>query len=396
MKSSTDRILTSHAGSLPRPADLLELYRSEAPEDALNAGLRKSVADVVRKQIDAGITVVNDGEFGKPMSTEIDYAAWATYVYDRLDGFEVRQVDPAQVGPAVFRSKDRHDFAEFYQSEGQFPGARTGAGRAVVRRVNTGPIAYKGGAQVARDVANLQAALEGTTAAEGFMSTMVPTAGGLMRMIAGETYYKSPEELATAMADAMREEYKTIVDGGLNVQIDDPWLPSMYDSHFSKDGDRDGFLKWAGAQVELVNYALKGIPQEKVRYHVCWGSWHGPHSSDIPMRDVVEFMLKINASQFSFEAANVRHEHEWKIWRDVKLPEGKTLMPGVVSHSTNVLEHPELVADRIVRLANLVGRENVIAGTDCGLGGRIHEQLVWAKLRSLSEGAALASKELWS
>jgi 5-methyltetrahydropteroyltriglutamate--homocysteine methyltransferase len=208
-------------------------------------------------------------------------------------------------------------------------------------------------------------------------------------------YYKSPEELAAAVAEAMREEYKAITDAGLNLQLDDPLLVNVYEFQYSASGDMAGFRKWAEAHVELVNHALAGIPEDQVRYHVCWGSWKGPHSSDLPLRAVIDLVLRVKASQYSVEASNPQHEHEWKVWKEVKLPEGKAVIPGVVTHKTNVLEHPEVVADRILRYAETVGRENVVAGTDCGLGGRIHPQLAWAKLRALAEGARLASKQLW-
>jgi 5-methyltetrahydropteroyltriglutamate--homocysteine methyltransferase len=243
-----------------------------------------------------------------------------------------------------------------------------------------------------RDIEDLKAAVAGKPVTEAFMSAVSPAT----LQILGNVYYRTQEEYTWALAEAIREEYLAIVDAGFVLQIDDPAIVDLYDWWFSTQDDLAGFRKWAAFQVEVVNHALRGIPEDRVRFHICWGSWHGPHSSDVPLKDVADLLVKVNAQAYSIEAGNVRHAHEWKVWRDViKLPEGKILIPGVVSHATNVLEHPELVADRLVQFANVVGRENVIAGTDCGLGGRIHPQLAWAKLRALSEGTALASRHLW-
>jgi 5-methyltetrahydropteroyltriglutamate--homocysteine methyltransferase len=387
MKRSTNRILTTHVGSLPRPGDLRELYREEAPAEKLEPHLASAVAEVVQQQKEAGIDVVNDGEFGKPMSEEVDYGAWAFYMYNRLSGFEMRDAPPDFVALNSFlaNSKDRVDFAEFYQS------GEASVGRPRLRKipVNVGPIQYTGQELIQRDIRNLKAALAGAPAEDAFLTAVVTgvTMGG--------EHYKHPEEQAAAVAEAMREEYKAITDAGLGVQLDDPIIVNVYEWRYSLAGDMAGFRKWAEGHVERVNHALDGIPEEKVRYHICWGSWKGPHSSDLPLGDVIDLMLKVKASQYSVEAANPQHEHEWKVWKNAKLPEGKAVIPGVVTHKTNVLEHPEVVADRIVRYAEAVGRENVIAGTDCGMGGRIHPQLAWAKLRALSAGAALASHQLW-
>jgi 5-methyltetrahydropteroyltriglutamate--homocysteine methyltransferase len=208
-------------------------------------------------------------------------------------------------------------------------------------------------------------------------------------------HYKSAEDYTWALAEAIRDEYKAIVDAGFILQIDDPALVDIYDWWFSMNDDLAGYRKWAAFQIEAVNHALEGIQEDRVRFHICWGSWHGPHNGDVPLKEVVDLLLKVKAQAYSIEAGNVRHEHEWKVWKDTRLPDGKVLVPGVVSHATNVLEHPELVADRIVRLARLVGRENVIASTDCGLGGRVHPQIAWAKLAALAQGARLATAELW-
>jgi 5-methyltetrahydropteroyltriglutamate--homocysteine methyltransferase len=386
MKRTTDRILTTHVGSLSRPGELLELHREKAPAGLLEPALANAVADVVRRQVEAGIDIVNDGEFGKPMSDEVDYGAWAFYIYPRLSGFEMRNPPEgvSTLSMIMRGSKDHADFAEFYQSGelGMRPGTRAFA-------INTGPIQYTGQELIQRDIRNLKTALAGKPAEEAFLSAAVT---GVTRP--GE-YYKHPEEQAAAVAEAMREEYAAITDAGINVQLDDPILVNVYEWQFSMSGDKAAFRKWAESHIELVNHALRGIPEEKVRYHLCWGSWKGPHSTDLPLQDVIDLILKVKASQYSVEAANPQHEHEWKVWRDVKLPEGKAVIPGVITHKTNVVEHPEVVADRILRYAEAVGRENVIAGTDCGLGGRIHPQLAWAKLRALAAGAAQASRQLW-
>jgi 5-methyltetrahydropteroyltriglutamate--homocysteine methyltransferase len=389
MKQSTNRILTTHVGSLPRPKDLIDLYRDQAPAEKLQSRLTSAVAEVVRRQVEAGIDVVNDGEYGKPVSDEVDYGAWATYIYQRLSGYEMRDL-PADfnvLNSLMGSSKDRADFAEFYQSGEDGIGQRY---RPPRYPMNVGPIRYTGHQLIQRDIQNLKAALAGTQAEEAFLTAAVTGVSVLP-----SEYYKSRDEQAAAIAEAMREEYKAITDAGLNVQLDDPILVNVYEWQFSMSGDMAAFRKWAQSHVELVNHALAGIPEEKVRYHICWGSWKGPHSTDLPLRDVIHLMLKVRASQYSVEAANPQHEHEWKVWKDVKLPAGKAVIPGVVTHKTNVLEHPEVVADRILRYADAVGREHVIASTDCGLGGRIHPQVAWAKLRALSAGAALASRQLW-
>jgi 5-methyltetrahydropteroyltriglutamate--homocysteine methyltransferase len=254
------------------------------------------------------------------------------------------------------------------------------------------PVKYTGQAAIARDIRNLAAALGDARIADTFMTAVSPAT---LQILPNE-YYKTQEDYSWALAEAIREEYKAIVDAGFILQIDDPALVDIYDWWFSMDDDVAGYRKWAEFQVEAVNHALAGIPEDRVRFHICWGSWHGPHKGDVPLADIVDLLLKVKAQAYSVEAGNVRHEHEWKVFRDVaKLPEGKIVIPGVVSHATNVLEHPEVIADRLVRYASVVGRENVIASTDCGLGGRVHPQIAWAKLRALREGADLASRQLW-
>jgi 5-methyltetrahydropteroyltriglutamate--homocysteine methyltransferase len=391
MKRSTDRILTTHAGSLPRPDDLIEANRERPTEAATAARLRSAVAEVVRQQVDTGIDVVNDGEFGKPMTDAVDYGAWATYVFGRLSGFEQREVRSVEtlLKEIMGDSRDRRDFAAYYAAYGAGTGGdrRRGPFRMPV---NVGPIKYTGQAFVQRDIDNFKAALGATPAEDAYLSAVFTGV-----QLGASEYYKTKDEEAVAVAEAMREEYRAIANAGLNVQVDDPILVNVYEFRYSVDRDIAGFRKWAAEHVALVNHALDGIPEERVRYHLCWGSWHGPHSADLPLRDVIDLLLTVKASQYSFEAANPQHEHEWKVWRDVKLPPGRALIPGVVTHKTTILEHPETVCDRIVRYANVVGRENVIAGTDCGMGGRIHPQVAWAKLKALADGAALASEQLW-
>jgi 5-methyltetrahydropteroyltriglutamate--homocysteine methyltransferase len=389
MKLSTNRILTTHVGSLSMPANLIEMYRDERPAEQLESKLTRAVADVVRQQVDAGLDVVNDGEFGKPVTDEVDYGARSTYIYRRLSGFEMRDL-PADfniISSLMGNSKDRADFAEFYQSGEDGIGRRF---RPLRYPINAGPIHYTGHELIQRDIRNLKAGVAGKQVEEAFLTAAVTGV-----TVLPSEYYKHPEEQAAAVAEAMREEYKAITDAGLNVQLDDPIIVNVYEWQYSMSGDMAAFRKWAESHVELVNHALAGIPEEKVRYHICWGSWKGPHSTDLPLRYVIDLMLKVKASQYSVKAANPQHEHEWKAWKDVKLPAGKAVIPGVVTHKTNVLEHPEVIADRIMQYASAVGRESVIAGTDCGMGGRIHPQVAWAKLHALSAGAAQASKQLW-
>jgi 5-methyltetrahydropteroyltriglutamate--homocysteine methyltransferase len=389
MKSSSDRILTTHVGSLPRPTDLIALYRDAAPAPKLEARLTRAVAEVVAQQVDTGIDIVNDGEFGKPMTDAVDYGAWATYVHGRLSGFELRdlagKVDRLSV--ILGKSKDWNDFSEYYHS----PEADVGSAAHPTRfPVNVGPIRYTGQALIQRDIANLKAALAGRKVADAFVPAVVTG----VSVLPGE-YYQNIEQQSVAVAEAMREEYRAIIDAGLMLQLDDPILVNQYEMYYSMSGDMAAYRRWAEAHIELVNHGLQGIPEDRVRYHVCWGSWKGPHSTDLPLGSVLDLILKVRASQYSIEAANPQHEHEWQDWQRAKLPAGKAVLPGVVTHKTNVLEHPQVIADRIVRYAGVVGRESVIASTDCGMGGRIHPSLAWAKLRALAEGAMRASEQLW-
>ena len=388
------RIRTSHVGSLVRPPELVEFLRKQDRAKPYNprafeACLRDSVSEVVRQQQAAGIDIVSDGEFGKTMS-------WSRYVLERLGGFEERANPVTGVRKAI-AGKDRRDFAEFYEeyeaAEG-FAGIGKDAGH-LGTWVVTGPIRYTGQHAIERDIANLKAAIKGRRI-EGFLPVVAPASVAPNRV---DEYYKKPEEALFAIATAMNAEYRAVIDAGLHVQIDDAFLTSSYDMMVPPKRLSD-YRKWAAVRIEALNVALAGIPQERSRYHLCWGSWNGPHSNDVPLADIVDLMLKVRTGGYSIEMANPRHEHEWRVWESVKLPAGKTLLPGLISHATNIVEHPALVAERIVRLAKLVGRDNVIASTDCGFAQgpfarRVHPSIMWAKLRSLAEGARLATKALW-
>jgi 5-methyltetrahydropteroyltriglutamate--homocysteine methyltransferase len=397
VKRSDQRIITSHVGSLPRPDDLMALYAADAPEEKLKPRLHAAVGDIVRQQALSGIDVVNDGEYGKAMRSSMDFGAWWSYVYPRLEGFELRQ-EQAEKGRAAwtYGSKERKDFAEFYAAEASAAASaarQTGSSTATLYGLTcTAPVKYVGQAAIKRDIENLAAAVRTTAVEDAFLTSVSPAT----LQILPNTYYKDAEHYTWALAEAIREEYKAIVDAGFILQIDDPALVDIYDWWFSMNDDIAGYRKWAALQVEALNHALQGIPEDRVRFHICWGSWHGPHKGDVELKDVIDLLLRVKAQGYSVEAGNVRHEHEWKVWQSAKLPDGKIVIPGVVSHATNVLEHPELVADRIVRFAKVVGRENVIASTDCGLGGRVHPQIAWAKLGALAEGAKLATKRLWA
>ena len=382
MKRSEDRILTTHVGSLIRPPELLQAAAAakEQPqaEPAYLDAMRCATLDAVKRQVEAGVDVVNDGEYGK--------SSWANYVLERMTGFEHR---PNELHEAVWLGSDRFRFREFMAKE--FPRGITGSpGDACV-----GPIQYKGQDAIRRNVRDLKAALAATDASEGFLTAVAPASTGYD---AENEYYKNDREYAFAIAEALREEYLEIYNAGLVLQVDDAVLANMYDHLMQESPQR--YREWAELRVDALNHALRGIPEDRVRYHICFGSWHVPHVSDAPLEAIVDLMLKVKAGAYSIEAANVRHEHEWRVWEKVKLPKDKILIPGVVTHHTTTVEHPQLVADRLIRFANILGRENVIAGTDCGFAQmeglqRVHPQVMWAKLESLAEGARLASQELW-
>jgi 5-methyltetrahydropteroyltriglutamate--homocysteine methyltransferase len=388
MKRSTDRILTTHVGSLIRPAALREfLAAKEAGQPFDQAAyakcLKDSVADVVRQQAEIGLDVISDGEFGKAIS-------WAQYALFRLGGFERR---PFKAGANPFtRGLDRTRFAEFYADLDSRDKVET-----VLDSVAAGPITYSGLAELQQDIDDFKDALRGAKVEEAFLPVAAPSSVIPDRK---NEYYKNDEELQQAIGDAMHTEYKTIIDAGLLVQLDDARAAVSYDRMVPPKSLKE-YRAWLARQVEITNHAIKGLPRDKIRYHICWGSWPGPHSSDVPFEDIADLVLKVRAGAYSIELANPRHEHEWRLWETLKLPKDTVLIPGVISHATNIVEHPQLVAERIVRLARLVGRENVIASTDCGFAqvtyfARVHPQIMWAKLQALVDGARLASKELWS
>jgi 5-methyltetrahydropteroyltriglutamate--homocysteine methyltransferase len=392
------RILTSHVGSLIRPPELIAYYKTI--ERALNGGppvdrtafedcVSRSVGDAVERQAELGIDIVSDGEFGKSW-------LWANYTIDRISGLEQRELSPGEKPFSPIFGKDRRDFADFYAEYDRtrvFFDRERGRTR---RWTVTGPIKYVGHAAVQRDIANLKQALGSVAVADAFITAVSP---GSMLPERDDRYYRDEEEALFAIADALREEYRAIVEAGFILQIDDAYLASWYDMMLP-DGTLADYRKWVGVRIAALNHALQGLPENRTRVHVCWGSWSGPHSTDVPLEAIVDLILTIRTGGYVLESANVRHEHEWHVWEDVKLPDGRYLMPGVVSHHTNLIEHPKLVAERIVRLARLVGRESVIAGTDCGFSPgpfqrRFHPSIMWAKLETLVAGAKLATKELW-
>jgi 5-methyltetrahydropteroyltriglutamate--homocysteine methyltransferase len=403
MRSSVDRVLASHAGSLPRPDGLIAANNAResgetVDEPSFQRQLRLAVEDVVRRQRDLGIDVVGDGEFGKSMGHRVNYRAWWSYSFNRLGGLDL--AGPAMYETPARRSRpgeitltsfgDRRDRIRFMDAYADPEGGVWTGPRTATWPVCVGPVVYQGHDAIHADIANLKAALSACSVEEGFITSVAP--GSAARI--GNAFYKTDEEFLFACADAMREEYRAIVEAGLILQLDDPSIAENFDM-INPEPSVEDYKKFSMVRVEALNHAIRGLPEDRIRFHLCWGSWHGPHTTDIPMRDIVDVMLAINARAYSFEAGNVRHEHEWSVWRDVRLPDGKLILPGVVSHATNVVEHPELVAERILRFANVVGRERVIASTDCGLGGRVHPQIAWAKLEALAHGAALASRQLW-
>lgn len=393
MNRSADRILTTHCGSLPRPRALLApLHAKDAgnpyDEGELAASVRKSVVDVVHKQIELGIDIVDDGEHSK--------SSFSTYARARIGGLEATDDTPARL---TGLSRDELAFPEVYREMKVMFGARSAASgkpRGMSALVCTGPVKYIGHAGVEADIANLTQALAGMSAREGFITAISPTN---LEMYFRNEFYRSDEEYLAALADAMNEEYRAIVDAGFLVQIDDPRLITHYNR--TPGLTLEECRKFISLRVEAVNYALRGIPEERVRFHTCYSVNVAPRIHDLELKHYVDLMLKIKAQAYSIEAANPRHEHEWQVWNEVKLPPGKILMPGVISHCVYQVEHPELVAQRIERFVGVVGRENVIASNDCGFatsaaGDEVHPDVAWAKLAALSEGAQLASRRLWT
>ena len=404
-----ERIPVTHAGSLIRPQELLAYLsavdhgRASTDSAEYQAALAKAVTYVVGKQVETGIDVIDDGEMGK--------ATWITYLYERTSGLENRQLegDFSAIMPA---SRDRQNFPGAYreldlvdrdatirirEEAGGRPDDDAPGGGGAAIWVCTGPMTYDSTA-IERDLANFKVALEagGKDISETFMPVVAPASA---YWLANE-YYKTDEEFVYAIADVLHEEYKAIIESGAFLQVDDAVLMHEADTMLSRGQSWEDYRTWAQVRVEALNHALRGLPQDRIRYHICFGSWHGPHACDPPLRDSIDMVLAVNAKYYLMEQANPRHEHEWKIWEDVPLPDGKVLVPGVVTHHTNVVEHPELVAQRLVRLANVVGRERVMGGTDCGFAQgafmhRVHEEIQWAKLASLVEGARIATRELW-
>jgi 5-methyltetrahydropteroyltriglutamate--homocysteine methyltransferase len=393
MPAQPERILVTHVGSLIRPPRLIEhLRRIEAGEpqdEAYEAVLKDAIDEVVREQVEAGVDIVSDGEFSKGRN-------WAFYVHDRLSGLSTRPLTPQEAGDPLTQAgggNDRKAFPQFYAEYD----AATGLGKRLGNRfVCSGAIDYVGQKQVGRDIDNLKSAAKKARANGAFLPVVAPASA----LPGGKNeHYKDEETYLFALADALNKEYRAIVDAGLYVQIDDAFLPYWYEKMVPPMSLKQ-YRDWAQLRIDALNRALAGIPEERSRYHICWGSWNGPHAHDVEMKDIVDLMLQVKCGAYQYEAANPRHEHEWVVWEKVKLPAGKTLIPGCVSHATNIVEHPELVAQRLTRLAKLVGRENVMAGTDCGFAQspfakRVHESIMWAKLRSLAEGARLASERLW-
>jgi 5-methyltetrahydropteroyltriglutamate--homocysteine methyltransferase len=403
-----DRILATHTGSLIRPPESLAFLAAkerghEFDQDAYEQCLRDAVDEVVRRQVQAGIDVVDDGEMGK--------ASWITYLYERVSGLEVRPValqgasmlPPSrdrQAFPGAYAALDALDEAAVRESNAAASSALpdeddSAASGHAVAWVCTGPLRYDR-AVIDRDIANFKAALADHEGVQGFLPVVAPASAYWLQ----NEHDGSEEEFVFALADALHEEYQAIIDGGLLLQLDDAVMMHEADTMMSRGESWEDYRRWAELRVNALNHALRGLPEERIRYHVCWGSWHAPHAFDPPLRDVVDLVLAVNAGAYAIEQANARHEHEWRVWEDVTLPEGKKVIPGVVTHHTNVVEHPELVAQRIIRLAGVVGRENVLAGTDCGFAQgafiqRVHPEIQWAKLEALAEGARLASRELW-
>jgi 5-methyltetrahydropteroyltriglutamate--homocysteine methyltransferase len=378
MRRSTERILTTHVGSLPESGDL-----DPAASD-YEVRLRREVADVVARQRATGLDVINEGEFTKG-------GDWLSFVETRFGGFEARE-RPAGEVPLIARGKDRQEFAEFYQYAAErgtlfyMPGGQIRTNRP--NWVCTGPVTYTGQEELAREIDVL---LEAGGTGDVFLTS---TAAASLEVYRRNDYYRTEEEYLYAVTEALAVEYRTIAEAGIILQVDDAWLPALWDRIGIEMG-LEAYRKRCQLRVEALNHALRGIPEEQVRYHMCWGSWHGPHVYDLEFKHLVDIMLKVNAGAYLVEGANARHEHEWTVWQDTQLPDGKILIPGVVTHSTDVVEHPEVVSQRIQNYARIVGRENVIAGADCGFGGRSHPQIAWAKLRALVEGAALASRALF-
>jgi 5-methyltetrahydropteroyltriglutamate--homocysteine methyltransferase len=396
MKRSTERILTTHVGSLSRPDILVPILRSKERGQAYDGDayarlVREAVGDVVRKQAETGIDIVTDGEQGK--------ASFFGYIVERFNGFERKPAPPGREGSLRAASRDYQAFPDYYawsERIAEWAGGRGGDRRHGVD-VCTGPVSYKGRAAVQTDIDNLKAALHGLPHEEVFMPAIAPSY--IFATLPNE-FYRTDEEYEQALADALREEYRAIVDAGFVLQVDDPRLVTYY--MMNPDLGVADCRKWAARRVEAINESLRGIPLERVRFHTCYSIDVGPRIHDMELKDVVDIIFRINAGAYSFEAANPRHEHEYHVFERVPPPAGRILIPGVISHTTNLIEHPDLIAERIVRFARIVGRENVIAGADCGFAASAvrfndtHPSVAWLKFAALRDGARLASRELWA
>lgn len=374
--------MTTHVGSLPRPDSLLELgnYREGPPKDPQEYARRQriAVAEIVRKQAEVGLDIVNDGEYGK--------VSWANYIMKRITGFEIR---PDQLRPLEWLGRDGVRFRNFIADE--MPHVLTGTPTEAC----VAPITYPDTHEIDSAIDNLKAGLAQVKVSDAFMTAVAPASTAYDGV---NEFYPTERDYVMAIGEALRTEYQAIHKAGLLVQVDDAVLSNMYDTLTQQSPQR--YREWAQLRIDALNHALEGIPEDRVRYHVCFGSWHVPHLSDAPLEDIVDLILSVRAGAYSIEAANPRHEHEWRVWEKVKLPPGKILIPGVVTHHIITVEHPQVVADRIVRFARIVGRENVIAGTDCGFAQvdvikRVHPDIMWAKFEALVEGARLATQELW-
>ncbi|HXT54759.1 MAG TPA: cobalamin-independent methionine synthase II family protein [Candidatus Eisenbacteria bacterium] len=383
MKRSTNRILVSHVGSLARPRDLMEMLvaRNEGKPfdaEALARRTREAVADVVEKQIECGIDIVNDGELGK--------SNFSRYTKERLGGFIERPAG-ADFKPTSIFGRDMLEFTEYFNR-----GGRTSIGHHARVFYCVEPLTYIGQEEVKADITNLKSALQGKQLEEGFLPAVAP---GTMEHWMKNEYYKTQEEYLFAISAAMAEEYRAIVDAGFVLQIDDPDLADAWQMHPQMTTVE--YRKYQELRIEALNHGLKGLPEDRIRFHMCWGSYHGPHKYDIPLNEIVDLVLKVRAGCYSIEASNPCHEHEWRVWEGVKLPDDKLLMPGVIGHYSDFIEHPRAIADRLIRYAKIVGRENIIAGSDCGIGSRVgHPQVGWAKFQAMAEGARIASRELWA
>ncbi len=397
MPGSANRILTTHVGSLVRPPKLIAFWRAiddgkPYNEAAFETCLTEFVAEVVRQQAEIGIDIVSDGEFSKG-------ANWAFYVHKRLSGITVRPATAEEATDPMTSmggGRDHEAFPEFYAEYNTASGLAKRLGNRVV--VN-GPIQYSD-RQVLRDIRNIKAGVAAAKGKHRSLAGFLPVVAPASALPGAKNeHYKNEEVYLTALADALHQEYKAVVDAGLNVQIDDAFLPYMHERMVPPMSNKQ-YRRWAQMRVDALNHALRGIPEERTRYHICWGSWNGPHVFDVPLKEIIDLLLQVRVGHYSFEAANPRHEHEWRVWDTVKLKRDQILIPGVISHATNIVEHPELVAERLLRFAKIVGRDHVMAGTDCGFAQspfaqRVHPTIMWAKLKALAEGTRIASKSLW-